>query len=104
MKWAWCVELSTWSGLTALLTVSIWLQGKTIQTISLVCSDYDPSLPMQKRKKTLVIAPTVAIVQWRNEFSKFTSGFKVDVWHGGSRTTDVKKLQEFDVILTSCTL
>lgn len=57
---------------------------------------------MPKRKKTLVIAPTVAIVQWRNEFSKFTSGFKVDVWHGQSRSTDIKKIQEFDVVLTSC--
>jgi DNA repair protein RAD16 len=51
---------------------------------------------------TLVVAPTVAIVQWRNEFSKFTTGFKVDVWHGASRATDLKKLQDFDVILTSC--
>lgn len=57
---------------------------------------------MKQRKKTLVIAPTVAIVQWRNEFSKFTKGFKVDVWHGSSRASDVQQLENFDVILTSC--
>lgn len=84
--------------------MAVVLQGKTIQTISLICSDYDATIPMKERKKTLVIAPTVAIVQWRNEFSKFTSGFKVDVWHGQSRTTDLKKLEGIDVILTSCVL
>lgn len=73
--------------------------GKTIQMISLVMSDFDPT--EKNRKHTLVLAPTVAIMQWRNEFNKFTSGMKVCVWHGGNRTNDMKELSKYDVILTS---
>jgi DNA repair protein RAD16 len=71
--------------------------GKTIQTIALILSDYNP----QQRKHTLILAPTVAIMQWRNEFNKFTSGMKVCVWHGGNRVTDTKELLKYDIIMTS---
>lgn len=47
--------------------------GKTIQTIGLLLSDYKAG----ERNCTLVLAPTVAILQWRNEIEKFTTGFKV---------------------------
>ncbi|CAO1620324.1 unnamed protein product [Sympodiomycopsis kandeliae] len=67
--------------------------GKTIQMISLFLSD--------RKKPTLVVAPTVAIMQWRNEIAKYTSDFKVLVWHGATRESDVAKLKEYDVILTS---
>lgn len=53
-------------GLTELTSV-------TLQTIGLILSDYK----MGERKCTLVLAPTVAIMQWRNEIEKFTKGFKV---------------------------
>lgn len=43
------------------------------ETISLIMSDHDPKV----KKNTLIIAPTVAIMQWRNEFQKFSDGFKV---------------------------
>ena len=49
--------------------------GKTVQTISLLLTDFDASA--KKRKHTLVVAPTVAIVQWRNEIAKYTDVFKV---------------------------
>ena len=71
--------------------------GKTIQTIALILSDHDPA----NKLHTLILAPTVAIMQWRNEFNKFTSGLKVCVWHGGNRTSDAKELLKFDIILTS---
>lgn len=47
--------------------------GKTAQTIALILSDYVKG----KQQPTLVLAPTVAIIQWKTEFEKFTTGFKV---------------------------
>ena len=73
--------------------------GKTIQTISLIMSDHITEGPTKHH--TLIIAPTVAIMQWRNEFGKFTSGTKICVWHGGNRSNDKKELLKFDVVLTS---
>jgi len=76
--------------------------GKTIQTISLIVSDLHENVGKGKDKKmVLVIAPTVAIVQWRNEFAKFTKGIDVKVWHGANRATDIAALKKHDVILTS---
>lgn len=72
--------------------------GKTIQTISLILSDWSP----QDRKHTLVLAPTVAIMQWRNEIAKFTEGMKVYVYHGQDRIKSVAELSKYDIVLTSC--
>lgn len=73
--------------------------GKTIQTISLILSDWSPSHP---KGSTLVLAPTVAIVQWKNEIEKFTKGFKVLIFHGTNRLSNVKEMEKYDVVLTSC--
>lgn len=72
--------------------------GKTIQTISLILSDWAPT----DRKHTLVLAPTVAIIQWKNEIAKFTEGMKVAVFHGASRMKTIKEMEKFDIVLTSC--
>jgi DNA repair protein RAD16 len=74
--------------------------GKTIQTISLILSDWSPSHP---RGSTLVLAPTVAIMQWKSEIEKFTKGFKVLIFHGTNRLSNVKEMEKYDVVLTSCT-
>ncbi|ORY91463.1 SNF2 family N-terminal domain-domain-containing protein [Leucosporidium creatinivorum] len=71
--------------------------GKTIQTISLILSDFSPS----DRKHTLVLAPTVAIIQWKNEIAKFTEGMKVVVFHGSDRIKNLNELKKHDIILTS---
>ncbi|TDL29103.1 hypothetical protein BD410DRAFT_710839 [Rickenella mellea] len=67
--------------------------GKTIQTLALFVSD--------RQKPNLVVAPTVAIMQWRNEIEAHTSGFKVAVWHGASREANAQELKKFDVVLTT---
>ncbi|GAA6046472.1 hypothetical protein JCM3770_004939 [Rhodotorula araucariae] len=72
--------------------------GKTIQTISLILSDWSPSHP---KGSTLVLAPTVAIVQWKSEIEKFTKGFKVLIFHGTNRLSNVKEMEKYDVVLTS---
>ncbi|KAI9511285.1 SNF2 family N-terminal domain-containing protein [Russula earlei] len=67
--------------------------GKTIQMIALMVSG--------SAKPNLVVAPTVAIMQWRNEIETHTTGMDVLVWHGASRMTDPKALKKYDVVLTT---
>ncbi|KAI8889437.1 hypothetical protein K501DRAFT_170938, partial [Backusella circina FSU 941] len=68
--------------------------GKTIQTISLLLSD--------GKGPSLVIAPTVAIVQWKREIETHTNtGTKVHIFHGANRTRDTSELMKFDIILTT---
>ena len=55
--------------------------GKTAQTIALILSDYKKGT----RQPTLVLAPTVAIIQWKTEIEKFTTGFKVRLFHPAYR-------------------
>ncbi|KAG6864388.1 hypothetical protein C0991_009993 [Blastosporella zonata] len=64
--------------------------GKTIQIISLLVSD--------NVKPNLVVAPTVAVMQWRNEIETHTDGLKVLVWHGSSRETNHNELKKYDVV------
>ncbi|KZT74470.1 hypothetical protein DAEQUDRAFT_660154 [Daedalea quercina L-15889] len=68
--------------------------GKTIQMIALLASDAGI-------KPNLVVAPTVAIMQWRNEIETHTDGFKVLVWHGSARDSNIKTLKSYDVVLTT---
>lgn len=90
LNWLVKQEQSDWKG--GALADEMGM-GKTIQVISLLLSD--------RKKPNLVIAPTVAILQWRNEIDKYTEGFKVVVWHGANRSTDTAALKKADVVLTS---
>ncbi|CAO3566516.1 unnamed protein product [Mortierella alpina] len=67
--------------------------GKTIQMISLLLSE--PGGP------NLIIAPTVAIVQWRNEITDHAPSLKVLIYHGPNRTESMKELMSHDVVLTT---
>ncbi|KAI8644678.1 SNF2 family N-terminal domain-containing protein [Parasitella parasitica] len=69
--------------------------GKTIQTIALLLSD--------KQKPNLVIAPTVAIMQWRDEILKHTkNALSVHIFHGQNRTKKQSDLEKYDVVLSTC--
>jgi DNA repair protein RAD16 len=65
--------------------------GKTIQVIALLESD-------RGNRPNLVVAPTVAVMQWRNEIAAHTEGFKVLVWHGASRESKAEELLKYDVV------
>ncbi|KAL1934289.1 hypothetical protein VTP01DRAFT_6471 [Rhizomucor pusillus] len=68
--------------------------GKTIQTISLLLSE--------SGKPNLVIAPTVAIMQWKNEIEKHTDNYlKTYLFHGAKRTEHISDLKKYDVVLTT---
>eukprot|EP00391_Amoebophrya_sp_Ameob2_P004736 CAMPEP_0179008134 /NCGR_PEP_ID=MMETSP0795-20121207/15543_1 /TAXON_ID=88552 /ORGANISM="Amoebophrya sp., Strain Ameob2" /LENGTH=1634 /DNA_ID=CAMNT_0020703177 /DNA_START=378 /DNA_END=5283 /DNA_ORIENTATION=- len=53
--------------------------GKTIQMISLILK--------QRLSPTLVVCPTAAVLQWRNEIHRFTNEIEVRVYHGAARTS-----------------
>ncbi|POW22026.1 hypothetical protein PSHT_01711, partial [Puccinia striiformis] len=94
LDWMKKQEAGPWSG--GVLADEMGM-GKTIQTIALILSDRVPG----HRKQTLVIAPTVAIMQWRNEIEKFAKDLTVNVWHGGNRSSAQQEMEDFDVVLTS---
>lgn len=70
--------------------------GKTIQTIALMMND-------RQKRPNLVIGPTVALMQWKNEIEAHTDPgtLKVLLYHGANRSNNVEELLEYDVILTS---
>ncbi|KAF9125782.1 DNA repair protein rad16 [Mortierella sp. 14UC] len=67
--------------------------GKTIQMISLLLAE--PGKP------NLIVAPTVAIVQWRNEIMEHAPSLKVLIFHGSNRTESMSELMKQDVVLTT---
>ncbi|KAM5532664.1 hypothetical protein V8D89_013708 [Ganoderma adspersum] len=92
LSWFKEQEKSIWSG--GMLADEMGM-GKTIQMIALMVTDYG-------EKPNLVVAPTVAIMQWRNEIEMHTDNMlKTLVWHGSSRETSTRELKKYDVILTS---
>lgn len=70
--------------------------GKTIQTIALMMMD-------RTKRPNLVVGPTVALMQWKNEIEKHTDPglLKVLLFHGANRENSVEELEKYDVILTS---
>ncbi|KAG7664624.1 RAD16 [[Candida] subhashii] len=70
--------------------------GKTIQTIALFMQD-------RSKRPNLVVGPTVALMQWKNEIEKHTDPgmLKVLLYHGANRSNDPEELSKYDVILTS---
>lgn len=40
-------------------------------------------------------------MQWRNEIETHTTGFKVYMFHGGSREKSTTELSKYDVVLTT---
>jgi DNA repair protein RAD16 len=69
--------------------------GKTIQTIALFLSD-------RSKRPNLVVAPTVALMQWKNEIELHAGdSLSVAVFHGANRSGDAELLAQNDVILTT---
>ena len=71
--------------------------GKTIQTIALLLAE-------PRGKPNLVVAPTVALMQWKSEIETHTNnGLSVCLFYGGNRSVTAKELKNYDVVLTTCT-
>lgn len=69
--------------------------GKTIQMIALMMHD-------RNKMPNMVVAPTVALMQWKSEIEQHTNNaLKVALFHGANRAKNIAELDDFDVILTS---
>jgi DNA repair protein RAD16 len=68
--------------------------GKTIQMIGLLLSE-------PRIKPNLIVAPTVALIQWNNEITAHTSTISTYLFHGSKRTDDIEELMKYDVVLTT---
>ncbi|GAA5874648.1 hypothetical protein JCM8547_003947 [Rhodosporidiobolus lusitaniae] len=77
--------------------------GKTIQLLALVLAH--PSERDKKKcrsKTTLVVCPLALMTQWKKEIEEKSDGrLRVLLHHGSSRTKDARKLQKYDVVITS---
>ncbi|WP_297423880.1 SNF2 helicase associated domain-containing protein [Clostridium sp.] len=72
--------------------------GKTLQTITLLLS--------KPNSKTIIIAPTSLIYNWKNEFRKFAPSMKIAISNGSrdEREKLIKNYKEYDVIITTYNL
>lgn len=61
-----------------------------IQTIALLLSE-------PRRKPSLVVAPVVALMQWKHEIETHAEGFTTCLWHGQGRMK-AAELKKFDVV------
>jgi DNA repair protein RAD16 len=48
----------------------------------------------------MVVAPVVALMQWKHEIETHAEGFTVALWHGQGRMK-AEELQKYDVVLSS---
>ena len=73
--------------------------GKTIQTVTLIMSDYPQKAP------TLVVVPPVALMQWSSEIASYTDGkLKVLVHHNADpkvKKLKINDLKQYDVVMIS---
>ena len=70
--------------------------GKTIQTIALLLAE-------PRGKPNLVVAPTVALMQWKNEIEQHTNnGLSVCLFYGTNRAITAQQMKDYDVVLTTC--
>ena len=65
-------------------------QENSIQTIALMLSE-------PRSKPSLVVAPVVALMQWKHEIETHAAGFTVALWHGQSRV-NTAELKKYDVV------
>ncbi len=72
--------------------------GKTLQTISFLLS--------KKGSKTLIVAPTSLIFNWKNEFKKFAPSMKIGIINTSrdEREILISNYNKFDVLITTYNL
>lgn len=78
--------------------------GKTIQTVAMLVSDTSRNKTAGEAG-TLVVAPTVALMQWKSEIELYTNNsLSILIYHGTNREQSVAKLKEYDIVLTTYNL
>lgn len=71
--------------------------GKTLQAIAFITSEKGGKLP------SIVVTPTSLVYNWKDEIDKFSPELKVLIIIGSKqqREESMKKIEEYDVVLTS---
>lgn len=74
--------------------------GKTIQIISFLLEEKNLQ---ENNKKSLIVAPTSLLYNWKAEFEKFAPDIKVGIVHGSKNAREkiLININEFDVLLTT---
>jgi len=70
--------------------------GKTVQIIAHILYEIEKG-----NSRSLIIAPTTLLENWRREFNKFSPSVRVIIHRGAGRTGFPSKLSSYDVVLTS---
>lgn len=70
--------------------------GKTVQTLTMLLAEKEAG-----GGPSLLIMPTSLIYNWEMEASKFTPDLKVLNYTGTLRNKDIKRFENYDVVLTS---
>ena len=91
----WLARLGRW-GAGGCLADDMGL-GKTVQTIALL-------LQRAPEGPSLVVAPSSVVPTWIDEIGRFAPTLRAKVFLGSSRAKELKKLDAFDVLVTSYTL
>ncbi|WP_308368255.1 MULTISPECIES: DEAD/DEAH box helicase [unclassified Microbulbifer] len=75
--------------------------GKTLQTLTFI-------LHLKERGElpatALIVAPTSLLGNWLHEAEKFTPGLRVAISHGTDRKPILRKLADYDLVITSYAL
>lgn len=71
--------------------------GKTLQTITYILSDYENS----KNTKSLIVAPSSLIYNWKKEFERFAPALTIQVVSGNQQERKQQIKQPSDVWITS---
>ena len=74
--------------------------GKTIQIISFLLEEKNLK---EDNKKSLIVAPTSLLYNWKAEFEKFAPQIKVGIVHGNKNVREkiLMNINEFDVLITT---
>ena len=86
-------------GLNGILADDMGL-GKTLQALTAVQKAKEVDGPMP----TLVVAPTTVVFNWENEIQKFAPDLTCLKLQGGERKQFFKKINDYDVVITSYAL
>jgi len=71
--------------------------GKTLQVITTLQKFKEEGY--LEKEKALIVAPTGLLTNWQAEVQKFAPTLRLEIYHGTNR--DLKKLPEYDVLITS---
>ncbi len=72
--------------------------GKTVQTLAILQAEKESEEP---KPATLLVMPTSLLYNWQMEAMKFTPELKVLRYTGSDRNKDVKRFDNYDLVITS---